>query len=281
MTKGQIFREHLQKQPITVLPGVYDCISARLAEKVGFEAVFTSGFGLSASLLGLPDHGYLTATDMLLGSGRIAGTVDIPVIADMDTGYGDVRNVMRTTGECIKLDIAGIILEDQVWPKRCGHFEGKEVIPAQEHARKITAARKISTDNGLVIIGRTDARAPLGLKEAIDRGKRYYDAGADIIFVEAPESIAELEKIASSLPGIPLFANMVEGGKTPPVSIDQLEDLGFKVVVYPLTALFSATKAIELALTHLRANSSTVSLDNMYTFKEFEKFIEKNKYDQS
>ena len=184
-------------------------------EHAGFDIVFTSGYSLAASTLGMPDIGLLTASEVLDRVRNIATAVSIPVIADMDTGYGNPLNVVRTVRECVAAGVAGIILEDQEWPKKCGHMEGKRVIPCEEHVQKIRAAVAARGDSGLVLIGRTDARAVVGLDDAIERGKAYRDAGADIVFVEAPQSLEELEAIARAIPDAPLFANMIEGGVTP------------------------------------------------------------------
>jgi len=278
MTKGQEFRETLSKPGILVLPGVYDCISARLAEKSGFMATFTSGFGISGSTLGRPDYGFLTATEMLWSVSRLTASVDIPVVADIDTGYGNALNVIRTVEEVVAAGAAGIILEDQEWPKKCGHFEGKRVIPMEEHADKIRAASEARGKSGLVIIGRTDARAPLGLDEAIRRGRAYYEAGADVVFIEAPQSVEELKEISDSFPDVPLFANMIEGGKTPLLNSQELDELGYKIVVFPLAALFTATKAMEKCFEYLKRNGTTSGFDEMLTFGEFENMIDVPKY---
>lgn len=278
MTKGQRFREIMAGPGILVLPGVHDCVSAKLAERAGFRAAFTSGFGISGTMLGRPDYGFLTATEMLWSVNRIVGSVDIPVVADIDTGYGNPLNVMRTVEEIVALGAAGIILEDQEWPKRCGHFEGKRVIAMKEHVEKIRAASEARGDSGLVIIGRTDARAPLGLPEAIKRGRAYYEAGADVVFIEAPQSVDELREIADSFRGVPLFANMVEGGKTPLLNADELNELGYKIVVFPLAALFAATRAIESCFEYLRKNGTTAGFEEMLTFGDFEEVMDVPRY---
>lgn len=274
MTKGQELRKILNKEGILVLPGVYDCISAKIAEKAGFDALFTSGFGISASILGKPDFGFVTATEMLTAITNIVNSVSAPVVADLDTGYGNPLNVIRTVSDAVRAGAAGIILEDQEWPKKCGHFEGKRVIPLEEHVEKILAARKASGESGLVIIGRTDARSVKGLDDAIQRGQAYYEAGADVIFVEAPQSLEELKEIGSAFPDVPLFANMVEGGKTPILSHDELQALGFKIVVYPLTGLFSATHALQSSLSFLKENGTTEGYSDMVNFKDFEEVVD-------
>lgn len=278
MSKVARFRQLLENPDILVLPGAYDCLSAKLAEQVGFEAVFTSGFGISGSTLGLPDYGFLTATEMLYSVGRMAQAIDIPLVADIDTGYGNPLNVIKTVRDIVQQGVAGIILEDQEWPKKCGHFEGKRVISIEEHLEKIKAAIYARGDSDLLIIGRTDARAPLGLAEAIRRGRAYYEAGADVIFVEAPQSVEELEEIATSLAGIPLFANAIEGGKTPCLPAQKLQELGFKIVVYPLSGLFAATKAMLTCLTQLRELGTTEGFSELVSFQEFEQIIQVPKY---
>ncbi|MGD9651063.1 MAG: oxaloacetate decarboxylase [Candidatus Dadabacteria bacterium] len=273
-TNGEKLRAVLSGDGVLVLPGVHDCISARLAEAAGFEAAFTSGFGISASTLGRPDFGFLTATEMLASVSRIVSSVKIPVVADIDTGYGNPLNVIRTVEDVVSAGAAGIILEDQEWPKKCGHFEGKRVITAEEHSQKIRAAAEARGASDLVIIGRTDARAVNGLDDAIRRGRLYYESGADVIFIEAPQSVEELREIAAAFPDAPLFANMVEGGRTPLLSAAELGELGFKIVVFPLSGLFSATKAMERCLTYLRKNGSTYGYSDMLTFKEFEAVVD-------
>lgn len=273
-TNGEKLRAVLSGDGVLVLPGVHDCISARLAEAAGFEAAFTSGFGISASTLGKPDFGFLTATEMLASVSRIVSSVKIPVVADIDTGYGNPLNVIRTVEDVVSAGAAGIILEDQEWPKKCGHFEGKRVITAEEHSEKIRAAAEARGASDLVIIGRTDARAVNGLDDAIRRGRLYYESGADVIFIEAPQSVEELREIAAAFPDAPLFANMVEGGRTPLLSAAELGELGFKIVVFPLSGLFSATKAMERCLTYLRKNGSTYGYSDMLTFKEFEAVVD-------
>lgn len=278
MTKGQKLRDTLSEPGILVLPGVHDCVSVKLAQKVGFEVVFTSGFGISATMLGKPDLGFLTATEMLWSVSRIVKSVDIPVVVDIDTGYGNPLNVISTVEEVVSIGAGGIILEDQEWPKKCGHFEGKRVIEMGEHVEKIRAAVEARGDSGLVIIGRTDSRASHGIGEAIKRGRAYFEAGADIVFIEAPESVEELKEIAGAFKDAPLFANMVEGGKTPFMTTEELEHLGYKIVVYPLVGLFSATKAIESCFNYLKDNRTSRGFEEMLTFKDFEEVINTAKY---
>lgn len=266
-------REQIERPEIAVMPGSYDALSAMLAEEAGFEAVFTSGFSLSASLLGKPDLGLLTMSENVDRVGPIADSVSIPLVADMDTGYGNAINVQRTMAEAIDAGVAGVILEDQEWPKRCGHMEEKRVVPTDEHARRIRAAADVRDDHDddLVIIGRTDAREPHGLEEAIERGNAYEDAGADVVFVEAPQSRAELERIAAEFDA-PTFANMIEGGQTPYLHYDELEEIGFDIVVYPVSAIFAATRAMRDAFETLREEGTTADVETV-SFHEFEELI--------
>jgi len=272
MTKAKQLRTLLEEPGILVLPGAHDVLSAKLIEQAGFPIVFTSGFGLSATTLGVPDMGLLTMTETMDRVRRITEAVSVPVVADMDTGYGNALNVVRTVQECVRLDVGGIILEDQLWPKKCGHFEGKAVIPIEEQVEKLKAADYARGDSGLVIIGRTDARAPLGLDEAVRRGHAFAEAGADIVFIEAPQSLGELKTIAASF-DVPLFANMIEGGKTPFLSAQELDRLGFKMVVYPLSGLFATTSAIRDLLKTLKSTGSTSGYDRIVSFHEFEGII--------
>ena len=275
MNKPKMLREIIASPGIHVGPGVYDCLGAKIVENLGFEIVFTSGFGISGSTLGRPDYGYLTATEMLYTVGRIAKSVSIPLIADADTGYGNPLNVMRTVSDIVPLGVAGIILEDQQWPKKCGHFDGKRLITKAEHVEKIHAAVEAKGDSGLVIIGRTDALALFGLDEAIDRGRAYFEAGADVIFIEAPQSVEDLEAIVESFPDVPLFANMVEGGKTPFLSAPELAQMGYKLVAYPLSGLFSAVAAMTTCLSHLKEHGTSVGVPvDMLNFQKYENLID-------
>ncbi|MBD2195859.1 MULTISPECIES: isocitrate lyase/PEP mutase family protein [Calothrix] len=273
MSAGQKLRQLLARPEIIVIPGVYDCLGAKLAQKSGFEVVATSGFGIAASTLGLPDYGFLTATEMLYSVGRIAQSIDVPLIADLDTGYGNALNVMRTIKDAVQLGLAGVLLEDQEWPKKCGHFEGKRVVSLAEHAGKIRAAVEARGDSDLVIIARTDARAPLGLEEAIARGRAYIAAGADILFVEAPQSVEELKAIATAFPNVPLVANIVEGGKTPQMSPAELQQLGFKIVFFPLTALLAVTKIMTACFEQLKAEGNTANFSELVSFQDFQALV--------
>lgn len=233
-------------------PGAYDALSARLVEQAGFGAVYMTGFGTSASLLGRPDVGLLTQTEMVGNARRIVQAVGVPVIADADTGYGNPLNVIRTVQEYEQAGVAAIHLEDQVAPKRCGHMSGKQVVPAQEMVEKVRAAVAARRNPEFVLIARTDARAVEGVEATLERARRYADAGADVIFFEAPQSEREVERVAEALADVPLLFNWAEGGRTPPVGLDQLRALGFRVVIFPITALLAATVAVRQALARVR-----------------------------
>ena len=232
-------------------PGAYDALSARLVERAGFPAVYMTGFGASASLLGRPDIGLLSFAEMAGHARRLVQAVGVPVIADADDGYGNPLNVMRTVQEYAAAGVAALHIEDQVAPKRCGHMEGKHVIDAAEMVEKVRAAVEARGDDGPLVIARTDARAIHGLDAAIDRARRFREAGADILFVEAPETEAEIEAVAEAFPDAPLVFNWVEGGKTPQLPVDRIRELGFALVIFPVTTLFAAAQAVADVLARL------------------------------
>jgi methylisocitrate lyase len=236
-------RELIARPGIIQSLGVHDVFTALIAQQAGFETVFVGGFGTSASLLGLPDLNLITASEMADAVRRTAGRLSIPVIADGDTGHGDLHNVRRTVEQFEQAGAAGMLLEDQVMPKRCGHFADKQVIPTDEMVRKIQAAVRAKQSREFVVFARTDARAPHGLDDAIDRINRYCDAGADIAFIEAPQSVAELEAIPRRVRH-PVFANMLTGGLTPILSARELEQLGYKFVVCPVESLMVCARAM-------------------------------------
>ncbi|TLY07784.1 MAG: isocitrate lyase/PEP mutase family protein [Thaumarchaeota archaeon] len=272
-------REQLEdKTKIIVLPGVFDALSARIAEQVGFDAMFQTGYGSSAALLGMPDFGFLNAGETVDNARRIIRAVKVPVLVDADTGYGNPLNVWRLVQDLESLGAAGIFLEDQIWPKRCGHMIGKDVIPKDEYLPKLKAAIEARKSKDFVIVARTDARAPIGLDEAIERGKAYKKVGADVIFVEAPRSIEELKKVAEEIDA-PLVANMIEDGVTPTLSAQELLNLGYRMAVFPLSALYSATYAMRQVLTELKKTGATrVTRKMMVTFKDFNRFVDLDKY---
>lgn len=277
--KTRSLREQLEeKNKIIILPGVFDALSARIAEQVGFSAMFQTGYGSSAALLGMPDFGFLNAGETVDNARRIIRAVNVPVLVDADTGYGNPLNVWRLVRDLEALGAAGIFLEDQVWPKRCGHMTGKDVIPKDDYLPKLRAAVEARSSKDFIIVARTDARAPVGLEEAIERGKAYKKAGADVIFVEAPRSVAELKKVADEIDA-PLVANMIEDGVTPNLTGEQLLKLGYRIAVWPLSGLYSATYAMREVFTELKKTSYTKKTRKMMvTFKDFNKFVDLQKY---
>jgi carboxyvinyl-carboxyphosphonate phosphorylmutase len=248
-------RRMLEAPGIIVAPGAYDGFSARLIEAAGFKAVYMTGAGTAASHLGQPDLGLTTLTEMATHASHLASCVSVPLIADADTGYGNALNVVRTVREYEKAGVAGLHLEDQVAPKKCGHIAGKQVIEAKEFADKIRAAVEYRTDPDFVIIARTDARAVTGLDDAIARANLYREAGADVIFLEAPQSVVEIERVAREVKA-PLLANMVQGGRTPALTVAELERLGFKMVIFPGVCMRAAVPAIESALASLKQSGT-------------------------
>jgi carboxyvinyl-carboxyphosphonate phosphorylmutase len=262
--------ELLRSQRPLLAPGCYDALSARLVEEAGFSAAYMTGFGSAASRLGRPDVGLLTMTEMVDNARRIVETIDIPLIADADTGYGNPVNVVRTVREYERAGVAAIHLEDQVMPKKCGHMEGKQVIPDGEMVEKVRAAVDARRSSEFLVIARTDAAAVEGLEAAIERGRRYREAGADLLFIEAPRSEEEIKTVAQAFKGVPLLFNYAEGGKTPPLDLGQLADLGFAVVIYPLSALLAATAAMRGVLERIRRDGTPKSvLQELPSFAEF------------
>ena len=257
-----------------VAPGAFDPLSARLVEEAGFPAVYMTGFGTSAALIGRPDVGLLTMTEMAGNAARIAACVDIPLIADADTGYGNPLNVIRTVGAYEAAGAAAIHIEDQVAPKKCGHMEGKLVIPAEEMVQKVRAAVQARAQPDFVIIARTDARAVEGLERALQRARMYREAGADALFIEALTSEAEAEAAVRAFPGVPLLFNWAEGGKTPPLSLDRVKELGYRIVIFPIAALLAATGAMRRILREIaQAGTPAGAMSELPTFAEFVDFI--------
>jgi 2,3-dimethylmalate lyase len=267
-------RERFEAGEMVLAPGCYDALGARLVEEAGFSAAYMTGFGSAASRLGRPDVGLMTLPEMVDNARRIAQAVDIPVIADADTGYGNPINVIRTVHEYEAAGVSAIHLEDQVMPKKCGHMEGKQVVPAGEMAAKVAAAVAARRSPEFLIIARTDARAVEGLEAALERARIYREAGADVLFVEAPQSGAEIEAVARAFPDVPLLFNYAEGGKTPAVTHALLRELGFKLVIFPLTILLAATEAIRSALARVKADGTPIGLvPSMLPFGDFLDFI--------
>jgi carboxyvinyl-carboxyphosphonate phosphorylmutase len=262
-------RELLARPEPLLAPGAYDALSARLVEQAGFDAVYMTGFGTTASLIGRPDVGLLTGAEMVDNARRIVAAVDVPVIADADTGYGNAINVVRTVQLYEQAGVAGIQLEDQVMPKKCGHMSGKALIGTDEMVGKIRAAVEARRDPDLVVIARTDAVAVGGLDEAIGRAKAFADAGADLLFVEAPTSEDDIARVAGELHGVaPLVFNWAEGGRTPPLPLARIRELGFAMVIYPIGTLLAATAGIRAVLATLRRDG-VPSLDGLPAFDEF------------
>ncbi len=255
-------------------PGCYDALGARLVEEAGFSAVYMTGFGTSAALLGRPDVGLVSMSEMADNARRIVEAVDLPVIADADTGYGNPINVLRTVREYERAGVAGLHIEDQVAPKKCGHMEGKQVVPVAEMVAKVQAAVDARVSAELVIIARTDARAVEGLDAAIERAARYREAGADVLFIEAPQSVDEVRAIAAAFPSVPLLFNYAEGGKTPAVDHSLLAELGFAIVIFPIATLLASTRAMRAVLAKIRADGSPINvLPDLPRFAEFLDFI--------
>nr|WP_211177999.1 oxaloacetate decarboxylase [Pseudonocardia acidicola] len=270
----ELLRAAAEGSPL-LAPGAYDALSARLIEQAGFDVVYMTGFGTTASLIGRPDVGLLTATEMADNARRIVAAVDVPVIADADTGYGNAINVLRTVAAYEQAGVAGLHLEDQVMPKKCGHMSGKAVIGADEMVGKIKAAVAARRDPDLVIIARTDAAAVEGLDAAIARARAYAGAGADVLFVEAPTSEDDIARVAAELRGVaPLVFNWAEGGRTPALSLGRITELGFSLVLYPIGALLAATAGIRALLDTVRKDGTpAAALPDVPTFGEFTDLI--------
>ncbi len=268
-------RELLRREEILILPGAFSPFVARQIEAAGFEAAYLTGFGTAAAVLGRPDVGLLTLPEMVAHARHTAAAVSIPLLSDADTGYGNALNVRRTVEEFEAAGAAGIHIEDQVWPKRCGHMEGKQVIPRDEMVAKVRAAVRARQDPDFVIIARTDARAVNGLEDALERSRAYRDAGADVLFVEAPQSVAELERVAKAFRDVPLLINLAAGGKTPILAPKELQNMGYRIALFPVDTLLAASKAIGDVLSHLRRTGTTAPLydRHMMPFAEFLRLI--------
>lgn len=269
-------RRRLREREPLVVPGVHDALSARLAARAGFEAVFVSGYGLSASLLGEPDFGFIGMPEVLDAGERIVAVARVPVIVDIDTGYGNPFHVERTVAGLLARGAAGCFLEDQEWPKRCGHMEEKRVVDVEEYLPKLRAALAARGERDFLVAARTDARAVHGLDEAIRRGAAYAEAGADLVFVEAPRSIDEMRAIRAGIPAhVPLVANMVEHGKTPLLPAADLAELGFTFVLCPVSGLLAAARAMETVFAELRASGTTqAALSSLFTFGDMNELNE-------
>jgi 2-methylisocitrate lyase-like PEP mutase family enzyme len=265
--KRKALAGRLKKPELVVAPGVFDLISAKIADRMGFDCLYATGYGLVASHLGLPDAGLATYSDMVGRVAQIAAMTGTPLIADADTGYGGLLNVQHTVRGYETAGACGIQLEDQEFPKKCGHMLGRRVIPAEAMAAKVRVAVDSRRSRDFLIVARTDARTTLGLDEALRRAERYVAAGADVLFIESPESMEEMRRIGETFKGVPLLANMVQGGRTPVLEPQTLQELGYRIAIYPALAFLAAGAAVEAALSELKANRPpSVPL---YDFKAF------------
>ena len=263
----------LDKVGPLVFPGVYDTLSAKVTERVGFPLAFISGYAVSATFIGEPDLGLLTQTEIVDRARHICRSVDIPIIVDADTGYGNPLNVIRTVNELIDIGAAGCFLEDQVWPKKCGHMRGKKVIERDEYVQKIRAAVDARSDRDFFIVARTDALAAASFDEAIARVDAARSAGADATFVEAPNSVDELGEIGRRAPK-PTVANMIEKGKTPVLQKAQLAQMGFQLILYPLAGLFASAHALQAIYEKLLTDDTTLGEETrLMTFDRFNDLI--------
>tara|TARA_B110000263_G_scaffold112219_1_gene98052 strand:+ start:136 stop:1005 length:870 start_codon:yes stop_codon:yes gene_type:complete len=261
------FRQLLNQPGIIQAPGAYDCLTAKLIQQAGFPAVYMTGAGTSVAQLGYPDLGLATMTDMIANAGSIADILDVPLIADADTGYGGILNVRRTIRQYERAGVAAVHIEDQEMPKRCGHLDDKKVVSTQDMVQKIRAAVDARTDDDFTIIVRTDSIAVTGWEDAMHRCEQYMKAGADALFVEALRTPEEVEQVAKNL-DIPLLYNFVESGKSPLLSAAELEKFGFKIVIYPASALLSVTHIVEQVMAQLKETGTTAHLmDKMVTLE--------------
>lgn len=273
MRHTTLLRKYIHDPEILVIPGVPDPLCARVARRAGFKAVFVSGYAASAALLGAPDIGLLTMTEMAGWAARIVDAAELPVFADGDNGHGNVSNVRRTMQQFEKAGVAGVFFEDQVSPKRCGHMAGKQVVPAAEMVGKIKAAMDARVDRDLTIMARTDALTVHGIDDAIARMHRYLEAGADMAFIEAPESVDQMRRILSAV-AAPQMANMVPGGRTPLLTAAELQALGFACVAHPTALTYIMARAAGDLLEELRRTGTTAALqDRMLSFAEFNELV--------
>ena len=265
------------KKPL-VIPGVYDAIGAKIAEKVGFDAMFQTGYGTSATLFGMPDYGFIGATETVDNARRISNAISVPLIVDSDTGYGNALSVWKLVKELESAGAAGIFLEDQKWPKRCGHMQGKDVISQEEYTEKLGAAIDARENKDFIIVARTDSRATEGLDKAIERGIENKKTGADAVFIEAPKSLDEMKRIGKEIKA-PLVANMIEGGATPINSAETLSKIGFNIILYPLSVLFANTFATMNILKELKNTGTTSKYkQKVVDFDQFNNLVELDKF---
>lgn len=268
--KRKQFAARVRQGPLVIAPGIFDMISARIADRLGFDALYMTGYGVVASHLGLPDAGLATYSDMVGRVSQMAAATATPIVADGDTGYGGLLNVQHTVRGYEAAGACAIQIEDQEFPKKCGHMLGRQVIPTADMAAKVKVAVESRGDPDFLIIARTDSRTTLGLDEALRRAEAYLKAGADVLFVESPESIEEMRKIGETFEGVPLFANLVEGGRTPLLDAKTLAEIGYRIAIFPAIGFLAAGAALERAYLDLKANGSSASVSvPLYDFKRF------------
>jgi len=269
------FRELVQAPEILMLPVAHDGLSALVLAEAGFSAMSVAGYGTAGSMLGMPDIGVLSSTEMLTQYAHIVDRVDIPVMVDIDTGFGDVNNVIHTVRQVERLGAAALFIEDQTYPKRCGHMAGKSVVTVEEYLPKLKAALWARQDPDFVIMARTDAAAVYGIDEAIRRACLYAEAGADMVFVEAVTTVEDMRRVNAAVP-VPSMANMIEGGRTPFMTAEELQEVGYAVVAYPCASVFTAVKALRKWASHLKFHGTSAGFagpDTMIDFEEYFRFI--------
>jgi len=274
MNARQILKQLLRRDQLLVAPGCFDGLSARLVQEAGFEAAYLSG-GAVARSMGIPDIGLVTMSESIERAAQVVSVINLPIIADADTGYGNAVNLVRTVREFERAGVAAIHIEDQITPKRCGHLDGKEVISLGEMTQKLQAALAARTDPDFCIIARTDARGVNGFDDAIERGQAFAKLGVDAIFIEAPQSEEELAEIPRRIPNIPLLVNVFKGGKTPMLPVERLEEMGYRIAIYPSETQRAAIHAMRTALSTLKREGTTESIDAaLTTFKERDRVVD-------
>ena len=280
MNSRQLLKQLFKRDRLLVAPGCFDGLSARLVEEAGFEAAYLSG-GAVARSMGVPDIGLVTMSEVIDRAAQVVAAVKIPVIADADTGYGNAVNLVRSVREFERTGVAAIHIEDQITPKRCGHLDGKEVIPLAEMEKKLQAALAARSDPDFLIIARTDARGVHGFDDAINRGRAFAKLGVDAVFVEAPQSEAELEEIPRALQDVPLLVNVFKGGKTPMLPVERLQQMGYRIAIYPSETQRAAIHAMRQALELLKREGTTEKMDDaLTTFKERDKVVGLDEWQQ-
>ena len=273
MNPRQTLKQLLKRNQLLVAPGCFDGLSARLVQEAGFDAAYLSG-GAVARSMGIPDIGFVTMSETIERAAQVIAAINIPIIADADTGYGNAVNLVRTVREFERVGVAAIHIEDQITPKRCGHLDGKEVISLAEMEKKLEAALATRTDPDFGIIARTDARGVNGLDDAIERGRAFARLGVDALFIEAPQSEEELAEIPRRLPDVPLLVNVFKGGKTPMLPVQRLQEMGYRIAIYPSETQRAAIHAMRTALTTLKRDGTTESIDEtLTTFKERDRVV--------